>query len=499
MLADRLRAPKQLEFANSSAHEKDYDSALGFLDTLRPRENMPDSRGFAWYYLHRLVSPRVRTLPALPQRVRAVAHAHDGRTIALADEANYTFLMDSNTGTLRELPASHRLSFCKRLVFSPDDCTLASLSHGPHGIDWPYSEVKVWDTRSGAELGGMTDNFGYCYQLLFSPDGERLITVEAVSGGSPAPVRSWSLSDDRKRIALSESLRAQELKSRLSPARRIADSAPGPIQLSDVLAVTPEDDSTTAVSLETGEIWLYTTKAGYCKAVCRLQGPEVVFIPRTDLAVPYTQAQVDEIGLVACTLTGSARARPIRQDATVLWAQFSRDGRTAAVQEPYAGHRDGKLAAHRCELGSSFGRVSMGQPVAALHVRLRSHARCPLGRRPRHPGAALGFQSRACARHSQCAQEGSMGAGFFRPTRERSCRQVTIIRSNYGRSPQASELQTLKGHATLVTAAEVFAGPAVTGFRRLGQNGPPLERRHRRPAHCTSGSHQSCFCGRIFA
>jgi hypothetical protein len=273
VLADRLRVPKQLQLANSSADEMDYESAMGFLDTLRPREDMPDSRSFAWHYLHRLVRPHVRTLPALPERVRTVAHAPDGRTIALADNANNTFLMDLNTGTLRELPASHRFSFCRRLVFSPDGRTLASLSPGAPGVNWPYSEIKVWDTSSGAELGGMTENFGICYQLLFSPDGGRLITVEAIDRGSPAPVRSWSISDDQKRVMLSEVLRGKELKSRLSSARRIADSPGGSFQLSDVLAVTPDDDSTTAVSLDTGEIWLYTTNTGYYRAGGVFAGP----------------------------------------------------------------------------------------------------------------------------------------------------------------------------------------------------------------------------------
>ena len=133
-------------------------------------------------------------------------------------------------------------------------------------------------------------------------------------------------------------------------------------RLSDVLAVTAEDDSTLAVSSESGEICLYTTDGGYCKAVCRLQGSEVVFIPRTDLAVPYTQAAVDEIGRVAVALTGAARARPIRQYVTVQQARFSRDGRTAAVQEPYPGHPDGKLRL----IDVSTGQVDVESPWADL-------------------------------------------------------------------------------------------------------------------------------------
>ena len=333
----------QVRLAGMLVEREEYGPAMSILETLRPPENLPDSRGFAWHYLHRLARPRVTMLPPLPARARAVAYARDGRTIALADEANNTFLMDRDTGALRELPAKHKLPLCQRLVFSPDGRTLASLSHGDNRNDWAKSEVKLWDVAGGAELEGVAENFGYCYQILFSPDGGTLVTVDAALSNPEPPVRSWRISTDRKRVTLAESLRGDQLKTRLSPAARVADTARGPFRLSDVLSVTPEDDSTTAVWLETGEIWLYTTAGGYCRAVCRVQGPEVVFIPRTDLAVPYTRVEVDEIGRLASAVTGGARARPIRQDVTVLWARFSRDGCMAAVQEPSTGHPAGKF------------------------------------------------------------------------------------------------------------------------------------------------------------
>jgi WD40 repeat protein len=263
-----------LKLASSLAERGEFDTALSFLDTLSPPQGLPDARGFAWYYLDRLVRPRISMLPPLPSRVRAVAHALDGLTIALTDDANRTFLMDRDTGAIKELPGKHRVTVCHRLVFSPDGRTLASLSHGVVLEDFRKREVKLWDVASGAELEGMAENFGLCYQILFSPDGGTLVTVETVPGNPGAPVRSWRLSGDRKRVALGESLRVEELAARLSAATRVADSARGPFQLSDVLAVTPGDDSTVAVSLETGEVWLYTAAGGYCKAVCRVEGPE---------------------------------------------------------------------------------------------------------------------------------------------------------------------------------------------------------------------------------
>ncbi len=366
-LADRERllaayqhlAANQLKLAGSLVERQEYEPAMSILQTLRPPAGLPDLRGFSWHYLNRIIRPLVPILPALPQRIRAVTYARDGRTIALADDANNTFVIDCETGRLRELHSRHKFPLCVRLLFSSDGRTLASLSHPIGKSD---TEVKLWDVASGAELEGITEYLGFCYEMLFSPDGGMLVTIDGVGSGPQAPLRSWILSKERKRVTLGETILADELKARLSPGSRVADSAGGPFRLSGVLAVTAEDDSTLAVRVETGEVRLYTTKSGYCKAVCSLLGSEVVFIPRTDLAVPYTQTAVDEIGRVAIAVTGAARARPIRHGGPVLCARFSRDGRTAAVQEPYPGRSQGKLRV----IDVATGRVDVESPWGDL-------------------------------------------------------------------------------------------------------------------------------------
>ena len=150
----------------------------------------------------------------------------------------------------------------------------------------------------------MTENFGYCYELVFSPDGGTLVTIEAV------------LSNPHPRFAVG-ACRRNETGSLL--ARRFRGRAQGPPLCRNpgeslrwrhipTLGLDRRDGRgrlTLAVRAETGEVWLYTTKGGYCKAVCRLLGSEVVVIPRTDLAVPYTQTVVDEIGRVAIAVTGA--------------------------------------------------------------------------------------------------------------------------------------------------------------------------------------------------
>ena len=358
LLNYQQRVATQVKSAGSLIRLEAYEQVISILDTLGPPEGLPDARGFVWHYLDQIVRPPVTLMPALPKRTRAVAYSRDGRTIALADDANNTFLIDAKSGALRELSARHKFPHCVRLLFSNDGSTLASLSR-PVGRSG--SEVKLWDVARGAELEGMTESFGYCCQILFSPDGANFVTVEAVDGRPYGPVCSWRISDDRTHVTLCESIRSQQLKSSLSPAKRTADAAKRMFRLSDVLAVTPEEDSTSAVWSDTGEIFLYIS-SGYCKAVCRLQGSEVVFIPRTDLLVPYTAAAVDEIARVAIALTGAVRARPIHQGVAVVYARFSRDGRTAAVVDRSPGNHAGILRL----IDVSTGRVGVESPSGDL-------------------------------------------------------------------------------------------------------------------------------------
>jgi WD40 repeat protein/serine/threonine protein kinase len=331
VLAQRLRSPKQFELARSFADRKDFDSALAFLDSLRPPENTPDARGFAWYFLDRLYRPSVKTLATLPNVIRLGAYRRDGRMIALADEANNTFIVDLATGKLRKLQGESKHTLCWSLVFSPDGRTLASHSSGQTDKDWTRTEVRLWNLESGAALEGMPESFVHTRQILFSPDGGTLVTVEPVFSNPDSPVRSWRLSDDRKRVSLGESVRGDELKFRLSRHRHGAESVRRPFQLSDAVSVTPDDGSTCAFWMEGGDIDLRVTHTGTSRAFCRIVGPEVVFVPRNNLAVRCTQAELDEIARLACKLTGCARARPIGHELPTFWARFSSDARTAAL------------------------------------------------------------------------------------------------------------------------------------------------------------------------
>jgi eukaryotic-like serine/threonine-protein kinase len=362
LLAHSHLSATQLKVAASLFEREEYDDAETVLDTLRPPQSLADTRGFAWYYLHRLISPRVQKMPPLPERVRGIAPARDGRTMALADGANNTFLLNCDTGALKVLPGKSIGMSGERLVFSSDGRTLASLSHG--ATDWSKTEVKLWDVQSGVAVAGMAQDLGFCYQIVFSPDGGSLITLEAGMLNRQATVRAWQLSGERKRVTLGETLRGEELKVRLSPANPATDSARRPFCLSDSLAVTPDPVSTMAVWLESGDIELYLTGTGFCRAICRVVGPEIVVVPRVDVrAAARTPEEVQEIGRVACALSGSALARPISSEIPIVRAAFSPDGREAAVYQTDAIDHRGTLRVIDVATGRADAHRTWGNMV----------------------------------------------------------------------------------------------------------------------------------------
>ena len=206
--------------------------------------------------------------------------------------------------------------------------------------------MKLWNVESGEELEGpgRTAFRAFCYAIAFSPDGMTLVTVEPTGGIPTTPVRSWNISTDRRRVRLGESLRADELSALPAPVRRPVSPGERPFRLADVLAVTQGDDQPwTGVWPEGGELRLFRKDSGYYQAICHVEGPEVVVLPRHDLPVPYSRTELDAICRAARALSGCARARLICQDKPVLWVKLSRDGRTAAIVVPYPNRPEGRL------------------------------------------------------------------------------------------------------------------------------------------------------------
>jgi serine/threonine protein kinase len=128
-----------------------------------------------------------------------------------------------------------------------------------------------------------------------------------------------------KGVQRAGSLRADELEPRLQKRERTGESPGESFQLADILAVTPDDGGTMAVSLETGEVLLYLTVSGYCQAVCHVGGVEAVFAPRTNLLTPYSQVELGDIERAVRSLTLRAKSRSIRANFPIVCARFAED------------------------------------------------------------------------------------------------------------------------------------------------------------------------------
>jgi WD40 repeat protein len=331
---ERKLTMTQIGLAAAQVDHGEFDRARATLPALDALQVQGASREFAWSYLDRLVRPRPIKIPDLPQRVMGLSQSQDGRLMALTDSTNGdTFLFDRETSTLRKLIARKQLRWCPRTVFSPDGRILATVAYGVSEKDRKKNKVNVWETNGGGELEGIADDFHLCYQILFSPDGGHLITVEALPGGPITVVRIWAISEQMKRITLVESLRGDALKARVSVDRRAADEdSRRPFRLSDLLAITPDERQTVAVSLETGETLLYA-RSGYNMAVCRVLDSEVIVVPRTNFDTAYGLTELEEIVRDARLLTRRARSKAIGVDLPILAARFSRDGRIVAAYD----------------------------------------------------------------------------------------------------------------------------------------------------------------------
>ena len=164
--ARRHEAAVQLKEAGTLVGAEEISAARAIIEGLEPLGVPPDSRGFAWRYLDRLVHPRTELLPKLPDRVRGVACSPDGRTIALTCYVDgSTFLLDRTTQTVRRLAGKSNGVWCPRMLFSPDGRTIAALIRArpsktrhcarsrcgmsqpvPRSMEWPSNSACV--TRS---------------------------------------------------------------------------------------------------------------------------------------------------------------------------------------------------------------------------------------------------------------------------------------------------------------------------------------------------------------
>jgi WD40 repeat protein len=138
----------------------------------------------------------LRTLAGHTQGVWAVAFSPDSTTLAAGDYDGIIRLWDVGSGTARAMlqpTRSEKLPPIRSLVFTPDGQTLISGTGA--GTGGP-SEVMLWDVATGKERSRFAVP-GTLFAVALSPDGVTL--ASAGSTGKSGQLKLWDLATGKER------------------------------------------------------------------------------------------------------------------------------------------------------------------------------------------------------------------------------------------------------------------------------------------------------------
>jgi WD40 repeat protein/serine/threonine protein kinase len=201
-IADRHAFASTLRLAGQAVLSRQFETAQDLLDSIRTNSDGEDSRGFAWYFLHRLARRELVRLPEQDDVTFTVSMSHDGRTIASSHPESSIVLWDvpSESPRLRiEEPGVRYGATCLtsdgRLLIA---CGLPQTPESLH-------DLGIWDTTTG-ELRAVLHahpfppgTFVGYDRTIFSLDSERLVAHAWIPDKGRTSIRIWALDLDRKK------------------------------------------------------------------------------------------------------------------------------------------------------------------------------------------------------------------------------------------------------------------------------------------------------------
>jgi WD40 repeat protein/tRNA A-37 threonylcarbamoyl transferase component Bud32 len=150
-------------------------------------------RGFAWYYLDRLLRESTSMMAAHEEEVTAITASRVGNAFLSGDRAGRILLWDLARPDQPMIFEGKHDAPVLKLALCCDESRLARIVASVSARDDGQMEIRLWDARTGEETSRLTTQGPglVVKDLEFSPDGKTLVLCGASADGLAGRAWTW--------------------------------------------------------------------------------------------------------------------------------------------------------------------------------------------------------------------------------------------------------------------------------------------------------------------